>query len=790
MIFIGIINLYNMTFNDFLTNIMNNYPQVGNAYMGDVTFTEGLPEGFTRGTIRVTAMDNERSLLKFEFNCDESPYEYTCYAIDGILTEWSAGGGGGTGNSMVVVVDATPGKDTLILHSDYTYADIAEAIDNEYSIQCLLKYTYNNAPIFSTGVYEHLNKDTSDAQICFIFKSTPIDEYPAYYIYLTFHEEDDSLTIEFPEPTPTTVQWGDIDGTLSEQTDLQTVLSGKQDTLTAGTGININGTTISSSTQWGNISGSLSNQSDLQTALNRKQDVLIPGTGIDITGNVISATGANCMVTTTYENLVTTRNGNKLIPGMQYRIMDYECTVNSNIKKAIAYTDAAFDVIVVADGMGSINENARCCKRSAKASDYYEKNKLDAWEIKYCLDNDTNRFEWADTKFGKGVIYWMKDEFGNEAPYDFKGIKFVRYELKGSIGITQFDNTPITSTSLTNRFFGNDTFEATSYNEMNYPFITGFSTPEYAAGTNYATFLLNDKHIEYFTFSAVSRKNPSAYYNNTEIFDASLYGSNLSGDYLVSGGSVGESIGCFGNKIEPCYNFSDKPVQILNNIVFLGVVSPNWDNQTFSGLLPSRNIIGSQSKDCTFGFECYNNKIGSGFVNNYFAGHAFDNIIGNNCVNNIFGDGFSNNFIGNQCEGNILESGNNINFNGIVTRNVLYGVSYIEMGTGCGDNIIQYGASNIRFKNGCFCNIISGLMSKGYIDDGVYYCNISSNADNKPVTNFSVYVRGKSIISLTDVLFVPNTTELIPQVAYFKSYNDSEHNIVTILPMYPRTGSW
>ena len=50
---------------------------------------------------------------------------------------------------------------------------------------------------------------------------------------------------------------------------------------------------------------------------------------------------------------------------------------------------------------------------------------LNAWELKYCLDNDKELFAWADTN-GKGVIYYMKDEFGNEAPYDFKNVKYAR----------------------------------------------------------------------------------------------------------------------------------------------------------------------------------------------------------------------------------------------------------------------------------------------------------------------------------------------------------------------------
>lgn len=51
------------------------------------------------------------------------------------------------------------------------------------------------------------------------------------------------------------------------------------------------------------------------------------------------------------------------------------------------------------------------------------KARLPAWEIKYCLDNAPTKFAWA-SPFGTGVIYYMKDEWGNECPYDFKNILF------------------------------------------------------------------------------------------------------------------------------------------------------------------------------------------------------------------------------------------------------------------------------------------------------------------------------------------------------------------------------
>lgn len=59
----------------------------------------------------------------------------------------------------------------------------------------------------------------------------------------------------------------------------------------------------------------------------------------------------------------------------------------------------------------------------AASNTYFNNSNLSAWEIKYCLDNDTDRFAWADPG-GYGVIYYLKDEFNNSAPYDFKNIQF------------------------------------------------------------------------------------------------------------------------------------------------------------------------------------------------------------------------------------------------------------------------------------------------------------------------------------------------------------------------------
>ena len=73
---------------------------------------------------------------------------------------------------------------------------------------------------------------------------------------------------------------------------------------------------------------------------------------------------------------------------------------------------------------------------------------MSAWELKYCLDNDTTRFAWADTENGKGVIYYMRDEYNNECPYDFKNIQFKLYAGTGSGWTSYLSSTGASATTI------------------------------------------------------------------------------------------------------------------------------------------------------------------------------------------------------------------------------------------------------------------------------------------------------------------------------------------------------
>ena len=123
------------------------------------------------------------------------------------------------------------------------------------------------------------------------------------------------------------------------------------------------------------------------------------------------------MVSITYSELKALRDNSQLTPGMQYRITDYQCTT---VQSDTASANHQFDIIVVADSSNTLNENARAGLHEGDT--YFANNNLKAWQLKYLIDNDDTRYRWVNSTSGKGVIYWMKDEFDNECPYDFKNI--------------------------------------------------------------------------------------------------------------------------------------------------------------------------------------------------------------------------------------------------------------------------------------------------------------------------------------------------------------------------------
>ena len=156
-------------------------------------------------------------------------------------------------------------------------------------------------------------------------------------------------------------------------------------------------------------------------------------------------------VDVSYEDLVELHEKGELKPGAFYRITDYVTSINGRytfesgtyVGHYLTYARSAghpFDIIVLATDKDTFSEDALAIQHEGDA--YFANSNLAAWELKYTTENDTDRFPWADPD-GKGVIYHMKDEFGNECRYDFKNVQFLRYGLTddGSINISFDYNT-------------------------------------------------------------------------------------------------------------------------------------------------------------------------------------------------------------------------------------------------------------------------------------------------------------------------------------------------------------
>ena len=304
------------------------------------------------------------------------------------------------------------------------------------------------------------------------------------------------------------------------------------------------------------------------------------------------------MVSITYSSLKSKRDNSQLIPGQMYRITDY---LTSTTQPNTASANHQFDIIVTALDVNKLDENARAIIHSGDTYFSSMNANLNAWELKYCLDNDTNRFGWANSN-GTGVIYYMKDEWNNECPYDFKNILFVRWGITSVSGST-FSYDILDSSSI-----------AYSYQSGNIVDVN-----------NHITFTTNNNTQSYYTFTIIGDKD--------EVYDASIFGQQIETTYYDSVIGVHDNIiGICNDKTKTSAN---KLIMKLNNIVFVHEINSNGSFCAFYG-----NVFQSQCSDCTLGQGCSNNIFGNDFCENILNG-CYSNIFGNTFQKSVLNGGYN-----------------------------------------------------------------------------------------------------------------------------------------------------
>lgn len=410
---------------------------------------------------------------------------------------------------------------------------------------------------------------------------------------------------------------------------------------------------------------------------------IIPDTGKLALGSDMITTADN-LVEITYSELKALRDAEKLVPGRYYRITDYVTKTTQTDTRSAGHQ---FDVIVRADSVNTLNDDAWGIQHDGDT--HFANSNLSAWELKYCLDNDTTRFAWADATNGTGVIYHMKDEWNNECPYDFKNIQFKRYKVTACPKLTnmvdQYAMTGITGITV-------DT--ANPY------WVYTFSMIDLIDDDGaHDVSVEQHKYMRYYPHLVCNNKMGVH-------VDASYY--KLPNNVFVTDTDL-----C---NIEYDEDFHGYYYNTLGN---------DCTNNTF-GDYCSSNKFGDDCNGNTFGYSCYYNTFGNYCRGNYFVSSAYNtfmencssnafygcsyNTFKNDCDNNTFAYGCQYNTFGNYCIGNTF--GNYCQYN--TFGNYCY---YITFGQYCKYNTFGNHCLNIKFGD--------GSITKNY------YYNITVDSNNQ-----------------------------------------------------------
>lgn len=233
---------------------------------------------------------------------------------------------------------------------------------------------------------------------------------------------------------------------------------------------------------------------------------------------------------------------------------------------------------------------------------------------------------------GHGTITYMKDEFGNECPYDFKNIQFKRYLCTDS--------------------------------------VDGRSG-------------LNGMYMAYNPWDVA--KNLSVDDPNKLIFAYTFSSDNGQEDY-----SLTSEHNVYDNIIKP---YSDG---LPNNVIFgEGIYGNTFGNDCYG------NSFGNNSCGNSLGDNCRGNSFGNGCCNNSLGGF---------CSNNSLGDGFQDNSWGDSCNSNSWFDWCCANY----------------CGNNCIDNSLGEGCSFNSWGNNCDYNSWGNYITNSTVFDGVQYTQITT----------------------------------------------------------------
>ena len=432
----------------------------------------------------------------------------------------------------------------------------------------------------------------------------------------------------------------------------------------------------------------------------------------------------------TYAELVERRARGGMLPGTLYRITDYETMVANDPEARSA--GHPFDVVVMALDEHTLSERAWAMHSARDVAGYFGKSKLEAWQVWYCLDNDATRFQWADTATGKGVIYRLIDEWGNDCPYDFKNVQFKRCLTSGDFVDNVVDDAdwPNTHYILSPSMNGQADMTA---DETDYKWLYTFTYLEQMQDVRDAS-LINEVNADFesaYYNKACNCNEMQAYYIGEFIDDTTFATQALNNIVLSSYDEEnGAAVKMYGNKWGAgCFNMTFHEHCYGNSFgvnCYCLIGFKLYYNTFGNGCW--YNTFGNDCDGNTFGNRCNYNTFGNSCGGNTFGNYFQYNTFGNECYNNTFGNSCNGNTFGNDCDSNTF--GNYFWYN--------------TFGNSCDGNTFGNYFRYNTFGNSCNGNTFGNYLQYITAGEGVKYLNVTGGSDVKHFVQNAHILNGTS----------------------------------------------
>ena len=461
-----------------------------------------------------------------------------------------------------------------------------------------------------------------------------------------------------------------------------------------------------------------------------------------------------------YNDLVNLRNKGLLIPGRQYKIIDYVTTTSTKNTKSAGHQ---FDIIVTALNESTLSEEA---KASISEKDSYFRNNgsnLSAWKIWYCLDNDTSRFEWAGSESNMTVYDYdnyldtsncdiiIPSEYDSETEiYALK--KYIR-----SAGISVINNGNLSSSFMRDEriLFGNCTYTTDSKERKHLTLISrvveGDLNSDYTVGGLKERYFYQGIYtiddIDYSVWAQVDDDNNYVTNSNGKIeyvFTKKITKGNVirheamsdSRSSIEPKGVIYRMIDEWGNDCP--YDFKNIMFErFFNNYSFEIIKGDMFEIKPYiaeyfytfneqhgvtsydkSAYTPNvlNNIIKPyrESKKLFLNNIVFNNDINDSCCYNTFANDCLNNTFGGGCVANTFGDGCQYNIFGRNCMYNTFGSYCYLNI----------------LGNDCAYNHFDINFMRNYFGNECIFNHFGTLCLNNTLDHRSQFNTFSGMCEN------------------------------------------------------------